>query len=122
MREAVTVPAPSESAPRGAAPELADEQRAALVHLEERFGAYHCVLLDGVTGSGKTEVYLQAVGGVLARGESVLMLCPEIGLTPQLVTRVTARFATPTVALHSGLTDRSACRPGIRPRRVLPAS
>jgi primosomal protein N' (replication factor Y) (superfamily II helicase) len=62
-------------------------------------------LLDGVTGSGKTEVYLRAVGEVLERGGSVLVLCPEIGLTPQLLERFERRFATTIAALHSGLTD-----------------
>jgi primosomal protein N' (replication factor Y) (superfamily II helicase) len=62
-------------------------------------------LLDGVTGSGKTEVYLRAVGEVLARGGSALVLCPEIGLTPQLLERFMRRFAASIAALHSGLTD-----------------
>jgi primosomal protein N' (replication factor Y) len=62
-------------------------------------------LLDGVTGSGKTEVYLQVCAQVLARGGSVLVLCPEIGLTPQLVERFERRFGVPIAALHSGLTD-----------------
>ena len=62
-------------------------------------------LLDGVTGSGKTEVYLQAVADTLARGGSVLVLCPEIGLTPQLLARFERRFEARIAALHSGLTD-----------------
>ncbi|MET0292275.1 MAG: primosomal protein N', partial [Steroidobacteraceae bacterium] len=95
----------AEAGEPGPAPVLSEEQVQALAHLEERFGAYHNVLLEGVTGSGKTEVYLQAIARVLARGETALMLCPEIGLTPQLVARVNARFDTPTVVLHSALTD-----------------
>jgi primosomal protein N' (replication factor Y) len=67
-------------------------------------------LLDGVTGSGKTEVYLQAVAGVLARGGAVLVLCPEIGLTPQLLERFRRRFDVPLAALHSGLTDAARAR------------
>ncbi|MET0280608.1 MAG: primosomal protein N' [Steroidobacteraceae bacterium] len=67
-------------------------------------------LLDGVTGSGKTEVYLQAVAQTLARGGSVLVLCPEIGLTPQLLERFEKRFAAPIAALHSGLTDSARAR------------
>jgi len=62
-------------------------------------------LLDGVTGSGKTEVYLQACADTLARGDAVLVLCPEIGLTPQLLARFEQRFDVPIAALHSGLTD-----------------
>jgi len=62
-------------------------------------------LLDGVTGSGKTEVYLQAMEAVLQRGEQVVVLVPEIGLTPQTVSRFEKRFHVPIVSLHSGLTD-----------------
>jgi primosomal protein N' (replication factor Y) (superfamily II helicase) len=67
-------------------------------------------LLDGVTGSGKTEVYLRAAGAALARGRSVLVMCPEIGLTPQLLERFEARFDAPIAALHSGLTDTARAR------------
>jgi primosomal protein N' (replication factor Y) (superfamily II helicase) len=67
-------------------------------------------LLDGVTGSGKTEVYLRVIAAVLARGDSVLVLCPEIGLTPQLLHRFEQRFNAPIAALHSGLTDSERAR------------
>ena len=67
-------------------------------------------LLDGVTGSGKTEVYLRAAGAVLARGGAVLVMCPEIGLTPQLLERFEQRFDVPIAALHSGLTDPARAR------------
>jgi primosomal protein N' (replication factor Y) len=73
----------------------------------ERAGNF---LLDGVTGSGKTEVYLQVCAEVLARGGSVLVLCPEIGLTPQLMERFERRFDAPIAALHSGLTDVQRAR------------
>lgn len=62
-------------------------------------------LLEGVTGSGKTEVYLQAMTPVLEQGKQVLVLVPEIGLTPQTIARFKDRFNVPIVALHSGLTD-----------------
>ncbi|RTE85910.1 MULTISPECIES: primosomal protein N' [Gammaproteobacteria] len=62
-------------------------------------------LLEGVTGSGKTEVYLQAMEPVLKRGEQVLVLVPEIGLTPQTIKRFAKRFDVPIVVLHSQLTD-----------------
>src|SRR5690554_8133414 len=65
-----------------------------------------CYLLEGVTGSGKTEVYLQAMADVLRRGQQVLVLVPEIGLTPQTLKRFQERFAVPIVMLHSALTDR----------------
>jgi primosomal protein N' (replication factor Y) len=61
-------------------------------------------LLFGVTGSGKTEVFLGAAAAALARGEQVLVLVPEIGLTPQLVGRFRARFGDQVAVLHSGLT------------------
>ncbi|WP_027853773.1 primosomal protein N' [Marinobacterium litorale] len=63
-------------------------------------------LLYGVTGSGKTEVYLQAIGQTLKTGAQVLVLVPEIGLTPQTLARFKARFRVPVHALHSNLTDR----------------
>lgn len=62
-------------------------------------------LLHGVTGSGKTEVYLQAIAPVLARGQSALVLVPEIGLTPQLTDRFRARFGSQVCVYHSGLSD-----------------
>jgi primosomal protein N' (replication factor Y) len=63
-------------------------------------------LLEGVTGSGKTEVYLTLIEAVLDRGEQVLVLVPEIGLTPQLVDRFRRRLGVPLAVLHSGLSDR----------------
>lgn len=68
--------------------------------------AFNVLLLEGVTGSGKTEVYLQAMARTLAAGKRVLVLVPEIGLTPQTLERFQQRFADELVALHSGLTDK----------------
>lgn len=62
-------------------------------------------LLHGVTGSGKTEVYLQSIAHVLATGNNALVLVPEIALTPQLVQRFRARFREPIAVLHSALSD-----------------
>jgi primosomal protein N' (replication factor Y) len=62
-------------------------------------------LLHGVTGSGKTEVYLQAIAHALEQGSNALVLVPEISLTPQLVVRFRARFDVPLAILHSGLSD-----------------
>ncbi len=88
----------------GGVPDLLPEQRAALhaILCEARPGEE--VLVHGVTGSGKTEIYLQAAQTALEGGRSVLMLVPEIGLTGQTVTRVRRRFAgAPVAVLHSGL-------------------
>jgi primosomal protein N' (replication factor Y) len=68
-------------------------------------GAFHVHLIRGVTGSGKTEVYLRLIAKVLERGQSAIVLVPEIALTPQTADRFTARFGRPRVAvMHSGLT------------------
>ncbi len=84
-------------------PPLNAHQRAALDVLtaDEADGTY---LLYGVTGAGKTEVFLGAAAATLARGRQVLVLVPEIGLTPQLVGRFKARFGQAVAVLHSGLT------------------
>ncbi|WP_240609857.1 primosomal protein N' [Billgrantia endophytica] len=81
------------------------EQAAALAAIHERLDAFHPCLLHGVTGSGKTEVYLQLIEAVVDRGRQALLLVPEIGLTPQTLARFRQRFRVPVVALHSGLTD-----------------
>lgn len=62
-------------------------------------------LLEGVTGSGKTEVYLQVIAGVLAQGKTAIMLVPEISLTPQVTKRFVSRFGQQVAILHSGLSD-----------------
>lgn len=81
----------------------ADQQRALDAMCgRDGFGAF---LLDGVTGSGKTEIYLQRIQSVLEAGKQVLVLVPEIGLTPQLVRRFASRLGIGPVVLHSGLTD-----------------
>src|SRR5262249_48293091 len=67
--------------------------------------SFETFLLQGVTGSGKTEVYLQVASRVLAGGRSVLILVPEIALTHELVRRVCARFGASVALLHSGLSD-----------------
>ena len=66
---------------------------------------YAQVLLHGVTGSGKTEVYLQAIAPILQQGKSTLVLVPEIGLTPQLTDRFRARFGDKVCVYHSALSD-----------------
>jgi primosomal protein N' (replication factor Y) len=80
------------------------EQQVAIEAIQSAQG-FAGFLLDGLTGSGKTEVYLQAMQPVLEAGQQVLVLVPEIGLTPQTIGRFRARFHGPVVALHSGMTD-----------------
>ena len=86
-------------------PELRDEQRVAVDAVGEALGRFGAFVLYGVTGSGKTEVYLRLVERVLQQGRRALVLVPEIGLTPQLVGRFRDRFDTPMAVLHSALTD-----------------
>lgn len=90
---------------REAGPELLPEQRDAVERVTAASGAFAAFLLQGITGSGKTEVYLRLTEEALSRGRSVLVLVPEIGLTPQLVGRFRERFAAPLAVLHSALTD-----------------
>ncbi|MDY0745051.1 primosomal protein N' [Paucibacter sp. R3-3] len=95
-------------------PELSEAQAAVLAELDTLLQAPETpppVLLYGVTGSGKTEVYLRAAEHALAAGKQVLVLVPEINLTPQLEARFAARFAgVATVSLHSGLTPAQRLR------------
>jgi primosomal protein N' (replication factor Y) (superfamily II helicase) len=88
-------------------PELSAQQRQVLEAMQSSgVTRYHAWLLHGVTGSGKTEVYLRLAEQQLQAGRRVLVLVPEIGLTPQLVGRFARRFPqTPLAVLHSGLTD-----------------
>jgi primosomal protein N' (replication factor Y) len=81
------------------------EQALAISSIEQKYGQYACFLLEGVTGSGKTEVYLQAIEPVLKQGKQVLILVPEIGLTPQTVQRFKLRFGLEVGVLHSNLSD-----------------
>jgi primosomal protein N' (replication factor Y) len=85
--------------------DLTPEQQAAVDAIAAARGSFAPFVLHGVTGSGKTEVYLRAIAEVVARGEQALVLVPEISLTPQLVARFAERFSGPLAVLHSGLTD-----------------
>ncbi|OUS71423.1 primosomal protein N' [Pseudoalteromonas sp. A601] len=89
----------------GTKPVLNKEQAVACTSINQSTG-FNSFLLEGVTGSGKTEVYLQCLEEVLKRGEQALVLVPEIGLTPQTVNRFRRRFVdTPIMLWHSALTD-----------------
>ena len=82
------------------------EQSVAIAALNRQHGKFAVSLLEGVTGSGKTEVYLQAIEPLLREGKQVLILVPEIGLTPQTVSRFEKRFAIAVGVLHSQLSDK----------------
>ncbi len=96
--------------PLSEAPPLGPAQRSAVEAVAGALGHYGCFLLEGVTGSGKTEVYLRLVEQVLEQGRRALVLVPEIGLTPQLVRRFRRRIARPMALLHSGLSEGERAR------------
>jgi primosomal protein N' (replication factor Y) len=83
--------------------ELTTAQASAVAAIESSLGHYAAHLLYGVTGSGKTEVYLRAIARAVAGGGQALVLVPEIALTPQLVARFERRFQSAVAVLHSGL-------------------
>ena len=104
MREAPIRPERREAPPAdGALPAPNAAQRHALKRIREAFGGHRTFLLEGVTGSGKTEVYLRATETALDAGRQVLILLPEIGLTPQIVARFQERFPVRIAAFHSRL-------------------
>ncbi|MBA3548462.1 MAG: primosomal protein N', partial [Nannocystis sp.] len=114
----------AEGAPESSVPQAptADQQRALATLLADMdAGAFAVSLLHGVTGSGKTEVYLQLIAEARARGGGAIVLVPEIALTPQLSDRFRARFGDTVAVLHSGLTPRQRLdawqqiRMGLRP-------
>ena len=86
-------------------PVLNAEQSRAVEAVEACLGEFSPFVLDGVTGSGKTEVYLRLIETAVARGRQALVLIPEIGLTPQLLARFRERLPYRVAALHSGLSD-----------------
>ena len=85
--------------------QLTVDQAIAVTAVQQAQGQFRSFLLEGVTGSGKTEVYLQCIAPLLERGEQVLLLLPEIGLTPQTLQRFEQRFNVPVQAWHSNLSD-----------------
>ncbi|HEX9399145.1 MAG TPA: primosomal protein N' [Anaeromyxobacter sp.] len=101
----------------GAAPALNPAQAAALAEIEGAFGTFQPFLLHGITGSGKTEVYLHAIAHARAAGKGALVLVPEIALTPQLSGRFRARFGDDVALLHSGLSGAERHAEWLRLRR-----
>ncbi|MBC7794620.1 MAG: primosomal protein N' [Clostridia bacterium] len=87
-------------------PEPTREQQSVIADITETLDKqkFETFLLNGVTGSGKTEVYLRVIEHVLARGQTALVLVPEIALTPQLGSRFRSRFGGQVATFHSGLT------------------
>ena len=85
---------------------LSAEQSVIVSAINQSTNVYSCHLIDGVTGSGKTEVYLQAMEKVLANRQQILVLVPEIGLTPQTLSRFEQRFNVPIFLHHSALNDK----------------
>ncbi len=102
-----SIAAAREPGVRAAAPPLTPAQAAAAEPLLGAIagGVHRRVLLHGVTGSGKTEVYLAAIDAALARGRQATCLVPEIALTPQMIRRFAARFPARLAVIHSALTD-----------------
>ena len=89
---------------------LTQEQAHAFIHIKNNLHHFKPYLLYGITGSGKTEVYLQLIENVLAAGKQALVLVPEITLTPQTIARFKDRLTGNIVALHSGLNDNERCQ------------
>lgn len=83
------------------------QQATAVGVMSAQINAFNCWLIEGVTGSGKTEVYLHLIDMALQAGKQVLVLIPEIGLTPQTINRFQARFKVPMAVLHSKLNDKA---------------
>jgi primosomal protein N' (replication factor Y) (superfamily II helicase) len=104
-REIATVSEASAVSMRVAGPPLMPEQGAAVEAVGAALDRFAAFVLHGITGSGKTEVYLRCIERTLLGGRRALVLVPEIGLTPQLLARFRERFEAPLAVLHSALTD-----------------
>jgi len=94
---------------------LNEEQRIALQAIDLK--QHQTYLLEGTTGSGKTEVYLQAIAECLKAGKQALVLIPEIGLTPQTLGRFQSRFNVPIASLHSGMNDKERMQAWLQAQR-----
>ncbi|MBK1643106.1 primosomal protein N' [Thiocapsa imhoffii] len=93
------------AAPADAGPDLNPHQVEVVNQVTQAFGQFRSFLLEGVTGSGKTEVYIRLIQAAAARGEQTLLIVPEIGLTPQLRQQLAARLPFAPAVLHSGISD-----------------
>lgn len=108
--ELVRLPASTRLHATLAPPPLTADQRAAVDAINASRGRFAPFLLEGITGSGKTEVYLSAIADLLAAGGQALVLVPEIGLTPQALRRFRERLPVEIAVLHSGLADGERTR------------
>lgn len=117
-RQADTFPLPKESYAR---PELSEEQQAALSEIKAGFSDKKICLLMGVTGSGKTEIYIHLISEVLKTGKQCLLMLPEIAITVQIVSRLRAVFGENMGVFHSrtGLQEKMAVWEGVRSGRLL---
>lgn len=104
FEQRATTPVAEEDHNARAGPDLNAAQQAAVAAIQSAAG-FAAFLLDGVTGSGKTEVYLRLIEECLAQSKQALVLVPEIGLTPQLISRFRDRLGIEPALLHSGLSD-----------------
>lgn len=100
--------------------ELTIEQQAVLQALLNALNAFHPFLLSGITGSGKTEIYLRVIARIIAEEKQALVLVPEIALTPQTVRRFKERFNCEVLVLHSGLSDKVRMEAFLKARSGLP--
>jgi len=96
--------------------QLNNEQQLAIDSVCERLDQYHTWLLFGVTASGKTEVYLRIIEQVVKGGQQALILVPEIGLTPQTVSRFQQRFNTPIEVIHSAISEQQRLQTWLKVR------
>ncbi|HET6805746.1 MAG TPA: primosomal protein N', partial [Frateuria sp.] len=108
-------PEPADPTPTPA-PALSTEQAAAVMAVAAAFDRFQPFLLHGVTGSGKTEVYLALIAQALAAGKQALLLVPEIGLAPQTVRRLRERLGVPVEVIHSNLAEGERARAWLRAR------
>lgn len=112
LRKGKAYPKPRIESGRGETPAypLHAEQIAAITAIDAAAEQFHCFLLQGVTGSGKTQVFSELIAKTVARGQQVLLLVPEIGLTGQMVTRIQQQLTGDLVVSHSNLADGARAR------------
>ncbi|TGD73055.1 primosomal protein N' [Mangrovimicrobium sediminis] len=110
LAERCDIPLVSSGFSAASHPPLTAEQQAVVADLREAPREFACHLVEGVTGSGKTEIYLQLIEDCVAAGRQALVLIPEIGLTPQTLSRFQRRFDAEFAVLHSGLGEAQRAR------------